>query len=413
MGNGVDYLAYPNKSTQHLLLISKTSSVAMKCLNQSPEVPMIHASRNQQLRFAICLTLLATAGLLLAGRTSFAADADIPHLEAAAERGNLSQEVQLASAYVKGNGVAQDMTRAAYWFQKAAEGGDPAAQNEIGCLYMTGSGVPADSTQAFHWYQLSAASGLVQAKVNLALLYFWGDGVRQDIPLAAQLFQDAVSKGDGTAATYLGNMYYFGHGVVQDKATAEKWFVTGVKMHDPIAAFNLGLLNSGKDDHARDLPKAARLLRRSASAGFVPAMYSLGVLAERHPELAQSSQEAGTLLTAAARAGSWKASVALGMLARDSANPVEAYYHFHVAALQGGDEAKALVANDLRKLSASLTAQQVAMQIAAASGWFAEHPSALAFVYKDGEGWKQFLASPLTAEDHNLRAGRALSLPPA
>jgi TPR repeat protein len=342
------------------------------------------------------------AALLLA-RPCLAADADVDRLRAAAVRGNTSKEIELASAYLAGNGIAQDMKMSAYWFRTAAEQGDPVAQYALGTFYMTGTGVSADPALAAHWYQLSAASGLVQAKVNLGTLYYWGDGVTRDVELASQLFREAASRGNGEAATYLGNMYYFGHGVAQDRAAGEYWYSTGVKMHDPVATFNLGILFTGQNQHISDLPKAAQLLRRSADAGFVPALYSLGRLLARHPELARSGQESHLLFEGAASAGSWRASIALGVIARDgdskAADPEAAYYHFQIAVLQGGETAKKLLAGDLRELSAKLSPEQMKTQASNASTWHKEHPFARSFVYMEGRKGLQLPAAPLAADD--------------
>ena len=75
----------------------------------------------------------------------------------------------------------------------------------------------------------------------------------------------------------------------------------------------------------------------------------LGLLLVNHPDLAKSPQEARFSLEFASNAGFWKSSVVLGVLARDwkgtAADLEAAYYHFQVAALQGGEAAKRLLLN--------------------------------------------------------------------
>ena len=149
------------------------------------------------------VTLLAVAlSLVITARCSSAADVKASQLQAAAEKGYVPQEIELAAAYFAGRGVPQDDKMAAYWYRKAAESGDPDSENEIGYFYEAGIGVSRDPARAFHWYQLAASSGLAVAKVNLGVLYVWGIGVEKNPELAAKLFREAASKGNGTAAAY-------------------------------------------------------------------------------------------------------------------------------------------------------------------------------------------------------------------
>jgi len=230
-----------------------------------------------------------------------------------------------------------------------------------------------------------------------------------------QLFHEAANKGSGVAATYLGDLYYFGIEVSPDKAAGEHWFETGVKLHNPIAAYDLGSLFSTSNDHLHDFPKAARLLRRASGEGYVPAMHSLGVLLIEHPELARSPQEARHLLETAADAGSWKASIVLGVLARDGigtpVNSAEAFYHFQIAALQGGDQARILLTNDFTRLSSMLGNVQTQELTTKASTWFQKRPVALAFVHVDSGDRKHLPAWGRAIGEDGMPAGRLFPVP--
>jgi TPR repeat protein len=374
----------------------------------------------QVIRFDISILYLAAiaflSGSTLAVRPAFA-DRSIPQLQAAAEKGFVPQQIELAAAYFSGSGVQQDAKMAAYWYEKAAKSGDPEAENQIGFLYETGQGVATDPERAFHWYQLAAAAGYVRAKVNLGVLYVWGIGVQKNEALGAELFQQAAGRGNGAAAGYLGDLCYFGKGVKQDKAAAENWYATGAKLHDPVSAFNLGSLLSIIQDHAHDLPRAAVLLRDSASAGYVPAMHSLGLLLTNHPELAISPDEHQSLLTQASNAGSWRSTAVLGVLARDgkgsARDPETAYYLFRLALLQGGEPAGLLLANDLRVLSGTLAADRTAALAADADAWFGKHPFKLDTVYRIGESSRRFPAYARAAAGDNIHAGQLVLPPPS
>jgi TPR repeat protein len=377
---------------------------------------MLSNSRNRCRGAKLCFFISAALCIVVVLPPAASGDTTTAQLQASAEKGYVSRQIDLAAAYFIGKGVPQNLKLAAYWYQRAAENGDPDAQNEIGFLYQTGTGVPADAARALHWYQLASAGGCVAAKVNLGVLYYWGTGVPTDTALAAQQFQEAAKQGSGTAAVYLGVMQYFGKGVAQDRAAAQEWFAAGAKLHDPMAAFNLASLLTGRDGHSLNLPEAAKLLRASSSGGYVPGMHALGRLLAEHPELAESSHEAVAVIARASNAGYWKSSVLLAIFERDgknaAADPAGAFYHFRLAVLQGGETAKQLVGNDLMALSSQLKPDRAAELTAKAAAWHNEHPFELQAVYADSARAKRFPASARIAVLDDSHAAQ-LVLPPS
>ena len=327
--------------------------------------------------------------LASSGSASPLGEPDIPSTASVPQPRSVAQEIQLANDYFSGRGVERDLRLSAYWFQRAAESGDPQAEMQIGYFYDAGIGVAKDPALAGHWYQLAAAGGLADAKVSLGILYFWGSGVRQNIQLAAQLFQEAARKGSGLGDFYLGKMYSLGLGVPRDEAAGEQWYAKGAGRHNPQAEYALGAILFDRKGHAQDVSRAAGLLSDSVAAGHVPSMYALGLLLVRNPGLAKSPDEAVRLLEDSADAGIWRSSMILGAMARDGREvPVDArsaYLHFRIAALQGGDEAKALLDKDLGNLSQQLGADETSELDSEAENWFGQHHIVLEFVYKSGE----------------------------
>jgi TPR repeat protein len=153
-------------------------------------------------------------------------------------------------------------------------------------------------------------------------------------------------------------------------------------------------------------------MRESAAAGLVAAKHQLAILLVKNPDLAASSQEVPTLLKEAAEAGEWRSSVALGLLSRDGLGvPVDsktAYYHYRVAALQGGDEARRVVANDLDAISARLGPEQAAAIDSEAESFAANHHVALQFVNKDGARWKDYPTYAVVNPEGGAYAGRVI-----
>jgi hypothetical protein len=59
--------------------------------------------------------------------------------------------------YARGEGVAQDVSEAARWYEKAAERGHARAQYNLGCMFCDGNGVSQDYVQAHKWLSLAAS----------------------------------------------------------------------------------------------------------------------------------------------------------------------------------------------------------------------------------------------------------------
>lgn len=318
--------------------------------------------------------------------------------------GHVSKETALGEAYLTGKGVSRDIKQAIYWYEKAAGLGDPVAQNQMGYFYHTGLGVPADPARAVHWYQLAAANGLLSAKVNLAVAYIWGVGAEKNPATGKELLLEAAKKGNPMAAAYLGDLYYLGVGVPKDEAAGEKWYEKGVKMHSYLAAYRMGMILSEQPGHPKDTKRALSLFRQSAAAGFVPAMHAAGRLLVNNPELCNSHEEALKLLNDAAEAGTWQSSMILGALARDGKwvpqDDRQAYAHFMAGGIQGGDAAKALVANDLERLSARISAEDREKLDEQAQSWAHEHGQLLSMLYRNQKasfgGGSVALATPAT-----------------
>jgi len=151
---------------------------------------------------------------------------------------------------------------------------------------------------------------------------------------------------------------------------------------------------------------------------MVSAKHQLGVNLVRHPEMAESPKEAPALLKEAAEAGEWRSSIALGLLSRDgiagtAVDPKTAYYHYRVAALQGGSEALKLVAHDLDTISTRLGPEQTAAIDADAKAWFGDHHLTLQFIRKDGGKWKEYPVYGVVAPDAGLHAGRLVPTDPS
>ena len=114
-------------------------------------------------RLAPVLTLALLAGLggafapssVLADDDEVAPDLNV--LKAKAEAGNVKAQTQLADAFIG----ADDFTNAVVWYRKAAEQGDVTAQLSLASLLMAGRGAAKNPQEAAKW--LRAAADRIEA----------------------------------------------------------------------------------------------------------------------------------------------------------------------------------------------------------------------------------------------------------
>ena len=157
-------------------------------------------------------------------------------LRAAATRGEPAAQYEVAQRYANGEGVAADLSQAAYWYRQAADQGLAIAQYRLAALYEKGRGLAQDDTQARKWYEKAATQGNVKAMHNLAVIYAEGRGTRQDFTTAARWFGQAAELGLGDSQYNLAILQERGLGVPQDYASAYKWLSIAAKGGDKGAA---------------------------------------------------------------------------------------------------------------------------------------------------------------------------------
>ena len=109
-----------------------------------------------------------------------------------ADKGDPVAELNLASLYDLGQGVAREPEAAFRWYHRAAEAGLPAAEFNVAVMQDTGDGVLRDTTEAAIWYARAAAHADARAEYNLGQLYADGEGVPRNIDQAKAWFRTAA-----------------------------------------------------------------------------------------------------------------------------------------------------------------------------------------------------------------------------
>jgi len=196
-------------------------------------------------------------------------------LELIAPAGHVVAQSILGDRYYYGDGVAEDATKAAYWFLRAAEQGHARAQCDIGYCYENGEGVEKDNIKAFEWYLKSAEQGHAQAQYNLGQCYKVGRGVEKDVNKAFPWFLKAAEQGHEDAQNNVGLAFFNGRGVAKDMTKAVEWYQKAALQGEEYAQNNLGLCYKKGDGVEKDLVKALEWFTKAAEQGHRYAQYNL------------------------------------------------------------------------------------------------------------------------------------------
>ena len=276
----------------------------------------------------------------------------------AAELGNTKAQMTLAGLYLRGEGIAQDRTKAADLYRKAAvDGNEPGGQYALGVMLERGDGVKQDDIEALLWYRRAAAAGHPLAMYRAGLVHLTSKRVPRDYARAQEYFQTAARRGVPAASYQLGLIHEQGLGTAKSKALAFDHFArAGAKGHKPAIAALARLTGQLSDEDIirsralpvpaekhlawyakasklgktkaqlalaklylrgqgveRDFAKAAALFRDAAARGRdADAQYALAVMLEQGMGTAKNQKEALAWYRRAAKTGHSRALLNLG-----------------------------------------------------------------------------------------------------
>lgn len=120
----------------------------------------------------------------------------ITWFERAAEGGQMEAYFQLGEAYYLGDGVEQNYTRAAEYYEKGVmcEWSDKqiGSANRLGACWFNGQGVPQDYARAYQlllWAYQASNETIIFGTLYLAKCCFYGWGTQQDYTMACKYLQ--------------------------------------------------------------------------------------------------------------------------------------------------------------------------------------------------------------------------------
>ncbi|MDR0908323.1 MAG: sel1 repeat family protein [Spirochaetaceae bacterium] len=135
---------------------------------------------------------------------------EVGELEKKADGGDSISQLHLGLMLKLGEGVAQDLEKAVYWYTKAAEQGDADAQDFLAECYFNGYGIGNEKyplKKGKYWYEKSAEQGNADAQLWLGCCYFDGDGTKKEDWKAIRWWLKAAEQGNKPAQSLL--MKYF------------------------------------------------------------------------------------------------------------------------------------------------------------------------------------------------------------
>jgi localization factor PodJL len=147
-----------------------------------------------------------------------------PRLRVAAVGGDAAAAFEIATRFMEGRSVPQDLGAAAHWYGRAADQGLIPAAYRLGSFYEQGRGVDRDRDAAIAWYERAALGGNPRAMHNLAVMAAEGGGQAPDFARAAGWFIPAANRGLADSQFNLAVLFARGMGVERDLMESYKWF---------------------------------------------------------------------------------------------------------------------------------------------------------------------------------------------
>lgn len=213
----------------------------------------------------------------------------------AIDDGDTEAMVYMGNLYIDGSSidgisVPVDTPKGLMYYEIAINRGCVAAINELAQMYMEGTKIHKDLEKAFELYKLGSEQGSSNSMVELAKVYINGLAdnyghyiVRADINQAITLLESAAKACSVSAMELLGDIYYKGDGVIKDIQKAANWYKQAVEeaSWSYRAKYKLGRCFVYGEGIMQSYWKAVPYLKEAADLGWgdyqAEASYLLGV----------------------------------------------------------------------------------------------------------------------------------------
>ena len=177
------------------------------------------------------LTLVALLGMV----AQFAygqKELTIKEMEDSMALGNLNIQVDLATEYITGERVKQDLSKAYSLIRDAAEKGNRYGQLMLGVCYEDGISVEKNLGESFNWFKRSADQGNVLAQFKVSQFYEQGIVVERNLNKAFEWISKSAQ--DYPVAKLSQAIYYFNGWGTEPDRTKAKLILDSLKVDDEL-----------------------------------------------------------------------------------------------------------------------------------------------------------------------------------
>ena len=149
---------------------------------------------------------------------------------------NIDAQFLLGRAYQNGWGMGADAAAAFRHFTLAADGGDERAQWQVGMALLNGDGTRRNPGLARRYVSRSAEGGYIDGMISMAVMLALGQGGEVDAAEARRWYALAAEAGSAHALRGLGAMLLVGEGGPADPVTGAAYLDLAAKAGDELAA---------------------------------------------------------------------------------------------------------------------------------------------------------------------------------
>ena len=242
----------------------------------------------------------------------------------AADKGEAGAMRRIASMYLNGEAVAQDVVRAEQMLTELAEAGDAQSFVDLGDLYREGTFVTADMPKAVGFYEKASALGFNAGTTRLAGLYLAGaEGVPINVKRSLDYYNEAVEGGSTGAMRSLADLYLEGTILNPDPERAIELLERAATFGDSASAERLATIYAQNDPFPADYEKVKSYLDLALAMGNTRAVINVATAIAEGP-LARSQRDASfELLSGAVSSGVPGAAARLARLQLDGLFPAQ------------------------------------------------------------------------------------------
>lgn len=229
----------------------------------------------------------------------------------AAENGSVEAQRIVVENFFSGNyAYPRDLSRALVWLEPLAQSGDGISAAALGDVYLEGVLLPRDYAKALELYEQSAATGNLNAKSRLHLMYREGLGVEKDpqkmaaleeeLDLPKLLAKTAKTTSPRPVSEYAEEVYRAGVRHFEGEGEPVDYYLAGLAFMDAAGFgveeadnfYRLGRIQEDGLAGEANPYGAGKCYRIAALLGHGPAMFRLGRLYEEGRGVRHSLKQA-------------------------------------------------------------------------------------------------------------------------